>query len=105
MHSVRVDHFFFIDRDDTFSQIKIIARESMFKKNDGSITLECIPVSMKIVFLWVSLNRTPIHGYKCCSLGTSLGTSNNTITLYIRDFSLNIRRITVIGTYSSKLYT
>ena len=42
----------------------------------------------------------------CCSLiGTSLSISNNTITLFRREFSLNIRRMTVFGTYSSKLYT
>ena len=41
----------------------------------------------------------------CCSLGTSLSISNNTITLYRRELSLNTRRMTVIGAYSSKLYT
>ena len=67
MHPVRVDHcLFFKNRDDTFRQKNITPGESEFKKNDGLITLKCIPVSMKIVFLMVSLARAPIHG---CSLG------------------------------------
>ena len=61
MHPVRVDHcLFFINRDDTSRQIKIRPRESKIKRNDGLITLKYIPVSMKIVFLWVSLARTPM---------------------------------------------
>ena len=49
-----------MNRDDTSRQIKIRPRESKIKKNDGLITLKYIPVSMKIVFLWVSLARTPM---------------------------------------------
>ena len=65
MHLVRVDHFlFFINRKNTFLQIMIRAREAKTKQKDGLITLKYIPVSMKIVFLWVliSLVRTPILG-------------------------------------------
>ena len=42
----------------------IRAREAKTKQKDGLITLKYIPVSMKIVFLWVliSLVRTPILG-------------------------------------------
>ena len=61
---------------------------------------------MKIVFLWVlSWSAHPSLVRKCCSLRTLLSISNNTITLYRREFSLNIRGMTVIGTYSSKLDT
>ena len=52
MHLIRVDHcLFFINREDTFCQIKISPKESKIKKKDGLITLKCIPVSMKIVHL------------------------------------------------------
>ena len=82
----------------------IRAREAkIFKKNDGLITLnililKCITVFMKIVFLWVlAWSAHPSLVRKCCGLGTSLNISSSTI-------SLNRRRITVIGTYSSKLH-
>ena len=93
MQLVRIDHCLFFknrDRDDTFRHIKIRARESKISTNDGLITLKCFLVSLKIVVF---------------SLGTSLRLSNNTIALYRIEFSLNTRRMTVIGTYSSKLYT
>ena len=65
------------------------------------------PSFMNIVFfMGVTLFRTP--WFQCCSFGTSLLIiiPNNTITLYGRELSLNIMRMTVIGTYrySSKLY-
>ena len=51
MQLVRVDHcLFFIERDNTFLQIMIRAREAKIKKNDGLITPKCMPVSMKIFF-------------------------------------------------------
>ena len=70
MHLVRIDHcLFFMNRDNTFLQIMIRAREAKIKKKiDGLITLntlilKCMPVSMKIVFfMGVSLVRTPILG-------------------------------------------
>ena len=64
MHLVRVDHcLFLINRDNTFLQIMIRAREAFLKKNHGLITLnililKCILVSMNIVFFkGVSLVR------------------------------------------------
>ena len=65
MHLVGVDHcLFFINRKNTFLQIMITTREAKIKQKDGLITLKYIPVSMKIVFLWVLiiLVRTPILG-------------------------------------------
>ena len=65
MHLIRVDHcLFFINRNNTFLQMMIRAREAKIKEKNGLITLKYIPVSMKIVFLWVliSLVRTPILG-------------------------------------------
>ena len=86
--------------------IKARGAKNKNKKKDGFITLKYIIVYMKIVFLWVlSWSAHPSLVRKCCSLRTSLSISNNTITLYRREFSLNIRGMTVIGTYSSKLDT
>ena len=57
MHLVRVDHcLFFINRKNTFLQIMIRAREAKIKEKDDLITLKYIPVSMKIVFLWVLIS-------------------------------------------------
>ena len=86
--------------------IKARGAKNKNKKKDGFITLKYIIVYMKIVFLWVlSWSAHPSLVRKCCSLRTSLSISNNTITLCRREFSLNIRGMTVIGTYSSKLDT
>ena len=104
MQLVRVDPcLFFNKRDNTFLQIMIRAREAKIKKNTGLITLKCIPVSMKIVFDVLAWSAHQSLVRKWCSLGTSLSISNNTITLYRREFSLSIhdiRRISVIGKYS-----
>ena len=61
---------------------------------------------MNMAFLWaLAWSAHPSLVRKCCSLDTSLSISNNTITLYRREFSLNKTKMTVIGTYSSRLYT
>ena len=108
MHLARINHcLFFNNGNNTFLQIMIRPREAKNKiKKYGLITLKYIIVYMKIVFSWVlSWSAHPSLVRKCCRLRTSLSISNNTITLYRREFLLNIRRMTVIGTYSSKLDT
>ena len=73
--------------------------------NYDLITQKCVPVFMNIVFLW-ALRFSAHPSLKCCSFGTSplIIISNNTVTLYGRELLLNIRRMTVIGTYSSDFY-
>ena len=112
MHLVRINHcLFFINQNIAFLQIIIIARGAKNKiKKDGLITLKYIKVYMKIVFLWVlSWSAYPSLVRQYCSFRTSLSISLTTPSHFIdtdrREFSLNIRRMTVIGTYSLKLDT
>ena len=98
MYLIRADYCLFF-------QYAIRAMKDNILQNYGLITRKCIPVSKKIVFLW-ALPFSAHPSLECSSFSTSLliSISNNTITLYGRELSLNKRRMTVIGTYLSKLY-
>ena len=98
MHLVRADYCLFFKYMIRAMKDNILQNYGLNSKMYPSFYENCL-------FLW-ALPFSAHPSLECSSCRTSLliSISNSTITLYGRELSLDKRRVTVIGTYLSKLY-